>query len=103
VFILFHTATAVILVFVSLLYWLKISSNYCIIGDHVKAIHILEIIVGIELLISLSCLLYYIGELYNYGVLFVCMYVCTHMYACTFIGNVMMYPHLCVLHMTLCV
>ena len=61
---LHYTATAVTLVYTALLYRLKVGKYSCIIGDHVKAIHILEIIIGIELLISISCLVYYIGESY---------------------------------------
>lgn len=73
-----NTATAVTLVYTSLLYWLKVGSDSCIIGDHVKAIHILEVIVGVELLISLSCLLYYIGELC--AISMYCLH--TYMYVC---------------------
>ena len=56
------TVTAVLLVYMSLLYQFKVGSYYCIIGDHFKVVHILEIIIGVELLISSSCLVYYIGK-----------------------------------------
>ena len=56
------TVTAVLLVYMSLLYQFKVGSHHCVIGDHLKVVHILVIIIGVELLISSSCLFYYIGK-----------------------------------------
>ncbi|XP_065902661.1 transmembrane protein 192-like [Dysidea avara] len=58
-FVVVSTVTAVLLVYMSLLYQFKVGSHHCII-DHIKAVHILEVIIGVELLISSSCLVYYI-------------------------------------------
>ena len=68
-----YVATAIILVYTSLVYRLKVGKHTCFIGGSVKAIHILEVIIGIELIISISCLLYYIGKSHHYN-------VCSHMY-----------------------
>ena len=70
-----YIATAIILVYTSLVYRLKVGERTCIIGGRVKAIHILEIIIGMEMIISISCLLYYIGKSHHYNVcsLYVCM------------------------------
>ena len=55
--------TAVLLVYMSLLYQFKVGFRRCVVGDRIKAVHILEVIIGVELLISSFCLVYYIGEL----------------------------------------
>ena len=87
-----YTATAVTLVYTSLLYWLKVGRYSCIIGE-VKAIHILEIIIGIELVISVSCLLYYIGELYVIIITF--LFIC-----CVFYYNITIFDHIRILYLS---
>ena len=53
------TVTAVLLIYMSLLYQLKVG---CVIGDCIKTVYILWGIIGVELIISSLCLVYYIGE-----------------------------------------
>ena len=69
------SGTAVLLMFVSLLYLYQMKSDDPVIFKHLTATYVMYIIVGVEMAVTIPCLVYYFG-------MFVCLCVHVCMYVC---------------------